>query len=100
MSKFVRDNMTSILTGIVGTLVMALALGGWAAREYVSGFATTDDVRLAWAKADYVLDRQIETLVAQIAHLERKGNLTASERQQLDYLRQQLISLRKVRGGQ
>ena len=99
MSRFVREHMTGLIATILGTTVMALALGGWSAHGFVQSLATKEEVLLAGGKADYVLDRQIEALVAQIAQLERKVNLTPSELNQLNYLRGQLDRMRKVRDG-
>jgi hypothetical protein len=58
--------------------------GGRASRLWEIGFST---------------DRQIEATAAQIAYLERKPNLTATELNQLNYLRDQLRRLRQVRDG-
>lgn len=90
----------TILTGILATAVSGLAFGGWAVRSYVADeLASKDEVRLAGSKVDYVLDRQLESLIAQISYLERKRNKTAGELEQLRYLREQLDLMRKVRTG-
>jgi len=92
-------NSEKIGWGIVGTLVTGLAFGGWAARDYLDDFASKGEVQVAAAKADYVLDRQMEDLVRQIAWLERKPNKTQEEFNQLKYLRRLLENMRKVRSG-
>lgn len=89
-----------ILWSIVGTLVAGLAFGGWQARDYIdTKLATKDQVRLAMAQAEFVLDRQMEAVISQIAYLERKSRLTPGEADQLRYLRQQLQEMRRVRSG-
>lgn len=89
-----------LLLGIFGMLVTGLALGGWGAHEYLySKFAGKEEVLLAGAKADFVLDRQMESIINELAYLERKTNLTNAELVRLQYLRVQLEQMRKVRTG-
>jgi len=85
---------------VLGSLAVALVVGGWGAHVYVTEtLASKDEVQVAGGKADYVLDRQMEATIKQIAYLERKGSLTPSEQAQLDYLRRQLQGMREVRAG-
>lgn len=64
-----------IAFGLLGTLVTGLAFGGWAARDFIDRLAMKEDVLVAGGKADFVLDRQMEAVINQIAFLERKPNL-------------------------
>ena len=89
-----------LLWGIFGTVVTTLALGGWAARDYVdNNLASKDEVVVAGVKADFVIDQQMAALIAQISYLERKQRKTQDEINQLNYLRQQLETMRRVRSG-
>lgn len=89
-----------LLWTILGTVITALAFGGWAARDYVDNeLASKGEVVVVGLKADFVLDQQMAALIAQIAYLERKGKKTQDESAQLQYLRQQLDIMRKVRSG-
>jgi hypothetical protein len=89
-----------LLLGLLGVLVTGLAFGGWGASEYLNmKYAARDDVMVAGAKAEFVLDRQMESTINEIAHLERKRNPTNAELERLRYLRQQLDQMRKVRAG-
>jgi hypothetical protein len=68
-----------------------LAAAGWGAHEYLGQtYAAREDVKIAQATADYVLDRQMEALLAQIVFLERLPNKTQGQWEQLRYLRRQL----------
>ena len=93
--------MTSVKVGIGAfALVSTLAGGGWGAHEYVTNnLASKEAVEVVENKADYVLDQQMAALIAQIAYLEQKKNKTADEINQLNYLRKQLDSMRKVRSA-
>lgn len=89
-----------LVSGLLATLVTGLAFGGWHLHSYVTEeLASKDEVQVAGAKADYVLDRQIEATVKQIAFLEQKTVLTPAELKQLEYLRKQLEIMREVRRG-
>ena len=81
-------------------LVTGLAFGGWGASEYLnSRFAAREAVLVAEAKADFVIDRQMEAIINEIGYLERKKNPTPSEFERMRYLRDQLQQMRKVRAG-
>jgi hypothetical protein len=91
---------TGLLVAILGTLVTGLAFGGWHIRDYLSNnVAMKEEVLVAAGKADFVLDRQMESTINEIAHLERKRNPTPSELERLRYLREQLQQMRRVRAG-
>ena len=89
----------NLTTGIViGCLGIAGA--GWQAHEYLHDtFSKREPVVVAGAKADFVLDRQISSVTAEIGYLERKQDKTASDLEQLRWLRQQLEQMRRVRSG-
>ena len=86
---------------IAGVVALAgVAGGGWEANEYLhSTFASQEAVMIAGAKLEYLMDQRMESIVAEIAWLERKRNKTAEELKQLDYLREKLDRLRKVQKG-
>ena len=89
-----------MMWSLVSAVMLSTLGGGWYAHDYIdTHLATKEEVQLAGGKADFVLDQQMAALITQIAYLERKSSKTASERHQLDYLRQQLEHMRKVRSG-
>lgn len=89
-------------TPIIASLLTAASIAGagWGAHTYLTDtYAERADVNLAGAKADFVLDRQMAALIAEIAYLERKPNKTPGEIEQLRWLREQLELMRRVRSG-
>lgn len=86
---------------IAGAVALAgVAGGGWQANEYLHRtFASQEAVMVAGAKADYLVERREEALVREIAELERRRNLTPTEREHLRNLRAQLDEVRSVRKG-
>lgn len=95
-----ESGMKRLLAALLLMVVLGMAGGGWAASEYLrTQYASKDEVLLAGAKAEFVLDRQMESIINEIAWLERKGNLTNAELARMAYLRQQLDQMRKVRAG-
>jgi hypothetical protein len=86
---------------IGGLLTLAtVAGGGWGAHGYLHGtFAGREVVQIAGAQVDYLIQVREENLVRQIAELERKDNLTQTQRDHLKNLRQQLEEIRRVRRG-
>lgn len=92
-----QTRLEMVSWSILGTIISALAFGGWAVRDYVSQLATQDQVFIAGTKADVALDKHMEILLAQIHNLESKPNKTQDERDQLKYLRDQLDKLREIR---
>ena len=86
---------------IAGVMAVAsMAGGGWGASEYLhSTFASREAVMVAGAKADYLVERREEALVREIAELERRRNLTPTEREHLRNLHGQLEEIRRVRKG-
>ena len=98
--------MVKIIWSVLGG-VASILVAGWVAHTYVTESlaskedieAHTQDIQVAGGKADYVLDRQMESVIKQISYLERKRNKTRSEVEQLRYLRNQLRIMRQVRAG-
>ena len=87
---------------IIASMLSAASIAGagWGAHVYLSDtYAERGQVQLAGAKADFVLDRQMAAIIAEIAYLERKPNKTPGEIEQLRYLREQLDQMRRVRMG-
>ena len=76
---------------------------GWGAHVYLTdtldGYAEKAEVQVASAKVDFVIDRQVSSIIAEISFLERKKNKTPEEWDQLRWLRKQLEELRRVRRG-
>lgn len=97
--------MTKIVAAYLA-LAATLAGAGWGTHEYLSGnyqprgdYARKGDVQLAGAKADFVIDRQMASIITEIAYLQRKKNKTQDELEQLRWLRKQLEEMRRVRSG-
>lgn len=89
----------NLTTGIV-VGCLSIAGAGFTANEYLNDtFSKREAVVLAGAKADFVLDRQISSVAAEIGYLERKPNKTSADVEQLRWLRQQLDEMRRVRSG-
>jgi len=96
-----------LMYSVLAVVVLGLAGGGWGAHTFVSEKLAskediavhTQDIEVAGGKADYVLDRQMESVIKQISFLERKRDMTPSEVEQLRYLREQLKIMRQVRAG-
>jgi hypothetical protein len=83
-----------------GALAVSVAGGGWGAHEYLFGtFAEKEPLQIAGAKVDFILDRQIASVAAEIGYLERKTHKTPSDLEQLRWLRHQLEQMRRVRQG-
>jgi hypothetical protein len=90
-------NSTLIASLLTATTI---AGGGWGAHEYLtSTYAEKGEVQVAQATAGFVLDRQMEAIIAEISFLERKPHLTPTELSRLAHLRQQLDTMRRVRAG-
>ena len=90
----------ALLWSILGVVVSGLALGGWAARDYIEErLASKEDVIVAGTKADFSLDKHMEYLLERINQLERKRNKTVDDRDQLKFLRDELNRLRAIRRG-
>ena len=89
-----------ILWGLVGTVVMGTAGGGWYANEYIhDNLASKEAVVVAGAKADFAIEKQMEATISQINHIEGKKKKTSEDLNQLDYLRKQLEIMRQIRRG-
>jgi hypothetical protein len=89
------NTYTAVIASMLG-----IAGGGWGAHEYLySNFAPREAVLVAGGKADYLIQVQEESLVRQIAELERRPKITATERDHLNGLRKQLEEIRRVRRG-
>ena len=92
--------ITKELIGIVFATTTATGGAGWGAHEYLtSRFADKETVELAGAQVQFVLDQQIESIVSQIAVLEKKRNKSQEELNHLEYLRKRLEHVRAVQRG-
>jgi len=88
--------MTIKLISVCAGAAMAVGGAGFGAHEYL--FNTFAE-KVAGAKVDFVLDRQMSAVSAEIGYLERKPNKTTGEIEQLRWLREQLEQMRRVRSG-
>lgn len=89
-----------MMWSLVGAVVLGMSGGGWYASRYIEdNLASKNEVVVAAAKADFVMDKQMESLVKQINQLERKANKTRDDLEQLRYLREQLEIMRQIRRG-
>jgi hypothetical protein len=91
-----------IVAGILG--LASVAGGGFGAHKYLdSTYAEIEPVMVAGAQVNFILERQEEGLVREIAALEREqarvGRLTPTQRDHLEGLRKRLDELRQVRKG-
>lgn len=85
---------------IVVSLAVTAGGGGWWMSNH---FASAQDVQVTSIKADYALDKHMEYVIAQIALFEAKIKrgqpLSDTERDQLNFLRQELERMRAIRQG-
>lgn len=87
-------NITTLST--LSGLIVSIAGGGWWA---ATTLADKETVSVVASKADYSLDKHAEYLLSQINKLEVKQKKTPDDRQQLQYLRDELERLRQIRRG-
>ena len=81
-------------------IAVAIAGAGWGAHEYLHGtFAGKESVLVAGNKADFVLDQQMAAIQSRIGFLEGKTVKTRTDHDELNYLRQQVEIMRKVKAG-
>jgi hypothetical protein len=89
-----------LLWGILATIITGFVTAGWFVREYIdNNLASKAGLVIVEIKADFVLDQQMSALISQASYLERIRNKTADEISQLNYLREQLALMRRVRMG-
>lgn len=92
---------------MINKVVFASLLGagtvagaGWGAHDYLhETFSRKEPVQIVGAKTDFIIDRQIAAIAAEIGYLERKPNKTQADIEQLRWLREQLEQVRRVRSG-
>lgn len=88
-----------ILATVVSVVSLVSAVGGggyWVSNE-LHAKADKPIVMAVDDKANYVLDRQMESTLSQINKLESKQNKTQDDREQLKYLREDLQRSREIR---
>lgn len=84
------------LSGAIG-LVTTLGGGGyWIATE-LTAKADHQEVLAVNSKADYIIDKQMESTLSQINRLEAKTDKTQDDRDQIKYLREELERSRQIR---
>jgi lipoprotein NlpI len=85
---------------MIAMVAVAVAGATWGTSEYLHGtFAAKEQVLVAMTKAEYVLQQQMESLLAKINALEAKRVKTADDRAQLKYWREELQRMRQVQRG-
>ena len=85
--------LLSAAVGIVGTI----GGGGYWVADTLGDKADKSEVIAVSLKAEYIMDKQIESLYAQIIRIEQKPHKTPDDLQQLQYLRDELQRLREIR---
>lgn len=86
----------------IATLASAVSLVGAIGGGGVylaTHYATAQDLQVVASQAQYSLDKHMELILIQINRLEAKPHKTADDRQQLQYLRDELKRLRELRGS-
>lgn len=85
-----------LLSTTVG-LVLAIGGGGYALATKLEAKADKPVVVAVDDKANYVLDKQMESTLSQINKLESKQNKTQDDREHLRYLREDLQRSKEIR---
>lgn len=86
----------SMLSTVI-SLVTAIGGGGYWVATSLEAKADKPIVVAVDDKANYVLDKQIESTLSQINRLETKPNKTQDDRDQIKYLREDLERSRQIR---
>jgi len=86
----------SALSGALGIITTLGGGGYWVATE-LTAKADHAEVVAVNAKAEFVMDKQMESMLAQINKLEQKQGKTPDDIEQLRYLRDELKRLRDIR---
>ena len=85
-----------LLSTTVG-LVLAIGGGGYTLATKLEAKADKPVVVAVDDKANYVLDKQMESTLSQINKLESKQNKTQDDREHLRYLREDLQRSKEIR---
>jgi hypothetical protein len=92
--------ITAKLAAILGSVVVALAFGGWATANFIhEELASKDAVVVAQVKADHALDLHLQSLMDQKARLQAKQRKSSEDVRQIDYLQREIDRLRQIRSG-
>jgi peptidoglycan hydrolase CwlO-like protein len=89
-------NTLQIIIASIG-LVSTVGGGGYWVADTLGDKADKSEVIAVSLKAEYIMDKQIESLYAQIVKIESKPHKTPDDIQQLQYLREELQRLREIR---
>lgn len=85
-------------------LVAFLLSGGWWASQTLATNQRVDKsdekIAVAEAKTNYILDLQIQSLLAQVERIQSKKNKTIDDREQTRYLRDEIKRIRAVKEGE
>ena len=87
-------NLPTISAAI--TIGTALVGGGWYA---ANNFASKEEVTIVAYQSGFILDKQIESLLAQKSRLESKKVKTQDDRDQIKYLREEIERTRQIKRG-
>ena len=88
----------SALSTAVG-LVVTLGGGGFWVANTIATKADKEDVLIVATQTQFALDKQIESLLAQINKLEAKKVKTEDDRDQIRYLREEVKRTREIKQG-
>ena len=86
--------------GTISTIVSLVGALGGGGYVVATTFATNSDLQVVASRTDYIMDKQIESLIGQINLLEAKaraGKATQYDIEQLKYLREELVRMRAIR---
>ncbi len=78
---------------------MLMSFGYWASDTLATNESlqtTNDRITITEAKADYILDIQIQSLLAQIQRIQSKPQKTIDDREQVKYLREEVKRIREI----
>jgi len=85
-----------IISSAVG-LALTLSGGGYWVSEQLASKAGKDQLMVVELKADFVMDKQIESMHSQINKIESKPAKTQDDREQIRYLRDEVKRLREIK---
>lgn len=84
-------------------LVAFLLSGGWWISQTLATNARVDKsdekIAVTEAKTNYILDLQIQSLLAQVERIQAKLKKTIDDREQVRYLREEINRIRAVKEG-
>jgi len=92
-----KDAMNIPLVSSAVGLALTLSGGGYWVSEQLSSKAGKEQLMVVELKADFVMDKQIESMHSQINKIESKPKKSEDDREQVRYLRDEVKRLRDIR---